>query len=311
MIRGQYLIPPMKPQFACLSSIICLAFSPFLCAQSAPSLHPARPDSDAQFASPPAVARFVPPAQPAPLKVANVTHRASFATPNGSLTLEKITPPTTISAAAKTSKPAIDPAQISKLRAERLAWRNAHPHLRLSLSATVYDDQYSHLRWWYDNQEYQAWSNLDFTLLRGVSSVLQGSTTYDVFLIAENRSTRSIPAAIRDRRFTQPKLPEIPELPATPAFIVTVGETSNQAAIAAIQALHDLYLKERPALENLRRQRAQYLADYNAWMKAHPPAPEHITLRYWENDPYPDPSASDQSGQAVPATNPAAMGGTP
>jgi len=251
----------------------------FLCAQTSPLPHTANASSDVRFTAPLTVVRFTPPDPKAPLAPAEVVHsRRITTTDGGSLTLEKINPPVTVPP-VKAQRPPLDPAVTARLRAERSEWNKTHPRIFLSFSATVYDHMYTHLQWWHDGRPYQAWSNIDFTLLSGLGSFQQGNTTYDLYFIAQNQSTRPV---VRPDGKTRPaqKFPIIPELPSTPAFVITEGDGSDTAAIAGIQALHDLWVKQRDTITKFHQDRAQYIAEHQAWMKAHPPGPENNTVRY-------------------------------
>jgi hypothetical protein len=279
-----------------------LLFAPLLWAQTSPVPHAANPASDVNFIAPPTVAPFTPPNPKAPLPPVEVVRRRQITTADGgSLVVEKIKPPLT-AAPPKPQRPPLDPVLAAQLRAEWSAWRKDHPLIHLSFSATVYDHMYTHLQWWHDKRFYQAWSNIDFTLLSGLGNFQQGNTTYELFFIPDNKSTRPVTGP-DGKIHPAPKLPDIPELPSTPAFVITEGDESDTGAIAGIQALHDLWLKERAAITKFHADRAQYFKDHQAWQNAHPPGPENNTVRYHverHNANPPDAEADAQEAEVAP-----------
>jgi len=246
---------------------------------------PARADSGVALIRPLGVPRFTPPAPKAPLPPVDALSRRVIATDDGgSLTIEKINPPDPATYIEAPQRPAANPALLSaQFRAERAAWNKAHPRVFLSFSATVYDHMYTHLQWRHEDRPYEAWSNVDFGLLSGIGSFQQGNTTYNLYFIPENRSTRPVarPKWLNRLPPKPPVIPVIPELPSTPAFVITKGDPSDTTAFAGIQALHDLWAKENVALAKFHQDLEQYHREYTAWQKDHPPGPEHNTVRYW------------------------------
>jgi hypothetical protein len=56
--------------------------------------------------------------------------------------------------------------------------------------------------------------------------------------------------------------------------LITQGDPADPAGLAPLIALRDLYLAEKPRLEKLRDDLADYHADEKAWTDAHPPVVE-------------------------------------
>lgn len=213
--------------------------------------------------------------------------------------MEAINPPVFATPPAQPQRLPLDPALIAQFRANCLAKSIANPRRFLAFSATVYDHMYTRLLWRHGEEEYVAWSNIDFTVLSGLPSVRQGNTTFEYFFCAGTQSTRPVVRPDGTIR-PAPKHPDIPALPATPAFVVTEGDDTNSDALACVQALHDIYLKELPAITKFRQDRAQYRAGYEAWLKTHPPGPENVTIRYWvDGQSTPSTPAADESGKEV------------
>ena len=174
--------------------------------------------------------------------------------------------------------------------AQRLAARQflaAQPKRESScVSATVYDRQATLIEWRSkDNtRSFQAWSNIDFNYLRGITQIQQGDIRrfYFYFGIGTVNTTWM---ASRFARFNRPyQKPVIPELPASPetnpAFVITKGEPVAED-LESIQALHDIYkaehLRLKAALEYQQRTNKEQAAE----LLAHPPKAPDLTLKHW------------------------------
>ncbi len=154
-----------------------------LSAQTSNTPHTANPYSDVSFAVPLNVLPFTPPTtRQATLPPAQVIHSRDFTTRSGdSVTLEKVAPPVT---SPQPQPPALDPATTALNKANFMAGLTENPRVILSLSATVYDHHYTHLRWEHNKHEYSAWSNVDFTLLTCLPSLHAGNKIYQIIMCA-------------------------------------------------------------------------------------------------------------------------------
>ena len=64
----------------------------------------------------------------------------------------------------------------------------------LFVFATVYDRSITELRWWFENHEYRAWSNVDFNFLAGQGEIEIDDSVYTVLMALANESAESATA---------------------------------------------------------------------------------------------------------------------
>ena len=237
-----------------------------------------------QTIAPVVTGEFVPPAPRQPLPAideSQVLSRACVVEGGRTITLEHIQPPDLPepSNIARPAAPSLTPEEIATRHAAWLARLRAHPVVMLSLSGTVYDHKVTLLHWRHGDAEYQAWSNVDFNLLRGLPQVEMDGTTYHLFMMLWDESTT--PRTMPSGRVVIPKSPQIPPLPEEPGFVVIQGDPSDEDALRVIRELHDYYNNNRDQLTAAYARLLRYQAAAKAWEKEHPPQPENITIRLW------------------------------
>ena len=144
----------------------------------------------------------------------------------------------------------------------------------IQLSATVVDHEATFLRWRYEGEEYQAWSNIDFNHFGGFGEFTKSGRRYLLFMELGNVNSEPVP---------MPGWPgEPPELAADgPAYILVKGDSSKPAAVEPIGALHDLYLAAGERLAAAYEGREHARAGREAFLKAHPPVPSDTVVYFW------------------------------
>lgn len=176
---------------------------------------------------------------------------------------------------------------------QRLAeYREAHPKSELLfLSATVFRSKDSPPRtlvrlWPQGKGEAIAfWSSADFALIAGgiQSFVDTAGDTHSLMMgwgnVDIDRMTDLM--ASKGRGYDAPDMPEFPEGKAT--FKVTGGQPTAEQLIP-IQSLHDLYNMEYARLLTAWQGRERARVEREAYLKAHPPQPQDITLDYWRTE---------------------------
>lgn len=248
---------------------------------------------------------FVPPAPKPPIPAipeSEVIRRFSVAQGGRIVTMEELAPLEEAPVVEQAVVPKLTPEEAAARRAAWLANRRAHPVVMLSLSGTVYDHKATWLRWRHDKEEYEAWSNIDFNILRGMYSLQIGITTYHLLMMIGDESTA--PRRTKSGFVFAPKVPEIPTLPKEPGFVVVKGDAANEEAMSGIRKLHELYTTDRDQLVAAYEQRLRYQAAAQAWEKANPPQPENVTVRWWRGKRAPQLAPSEPSGTPT-------EGGTP
>jgi hypothetical protein len=181
-----------------------------------------------------------------------------------------------------------DPEKLAAFRA-RMAARPKP--VFIMLSATVYDHECTLLRWHPNGRrdlEMTAWSNIDFELLGGRSRFSRNGTEYHLFLGLgrEDTAARRRLAERLGRPYTPPSPPPVPELPPdeTPAFIVTKGDATDAAATAPVTAMHEFFAENSALLQAEYEARLLARSEREAYLRAHPPEPKDITVRFWQRE---------------------------
>lgn len=241
---------------------------------------------------------FVPPAPKPPMPAvaeSDVIRRFSKAQGGRIVTMEELVPLEEAPAIEQAVVRKLTPEEIAARRAEWIEERRAHPVVMLSLSGTVYDHKATLLRWRNGEEEYKAWSNIDFNVMRGMYSVQSGNTTYLLFMMIGDESTAQ--RRTRSGTVITPKVPEIPALPEEPGFVVVKGNPANEEAMNGIRKLHELYTMDSAQFIAAYEQRLRCEAAAMAWEKANPPQPENVTIRWWrgKRDPQPTQDGSSDS----------------
>jgi hypothetical protein len=192
------------------------------------------------------------------------------------------------------------PADPARQGAFRQILANRPRRELVCLSATVYDHRATLLRWFGSNgRMFEAWSNIDFNLMRGVGAVQQGDTEhYLLYLGLGNVDTARLAARWSEfgRSYRPPAIPTLPPLAETqPTLVVTKGDPTS-AEMNALNALHELYRLEHPRLKASHERMCILNAQLAAERIANPPKPPDLIIK-----------SCRVSGQA---TIPAAKGGS-
>jgi hypothetical protein len=171
-------------------------------------------------------------------------------------------------------------------------FRAAHPRSSfLNLGATIYHSKYhptrTLLQLWPEGggQTIKIWSSADFTLIAGgIRSFIDtsGRTRHLMIMpsvIDIDRMTTLF--ASRGKSYTAPQIPTLPEGKAT---FQIIGDSPSPSDLTAIQSLHDLYNNQHAELLAAHQGREQASFQREAELKANPPQPQDITLRYWRTE---------------------------
>jgi hypothetical protein len=89
------------------------------------------------------------------------------------------------------------------------------------------------------------------------------------------------------KTYQAPGHPDLPDLASDgPAFVVTGGDTTDRVATEVIEGMHDLYRVEGARMAAAHESRLIAGAQRKAFLLAHPPKPEDVTVLFWER-PHP------------------------
>ena len=147
----------------------------------------------------------------------------------------------------------------------------------LSLSATVYDHQFTALRW-YDGTApgLQAYVNLDFTYFSGVTTLETADTVYDLIFGLGTDTASSLSQA------GQP-LPDFSAVPAGHSgYQIVAGDpNAHPDAIAALNALCAYYDANSAQMIAAYNQQQAYNTAYQQWQQAHPQPTPNTVINFW------------------------------
>jgi hypothetical protein len=171
-------------------------------------------------------------------------------------------------------------------------FRAAHPRSAIfNLGATIYHSNgqptRTLLQLWPEGggAPIKVWSSADFSLIAGgISSFIDasGSTRHLMIMpsvIDLDRMTALF--ASKGKTYTAPQIPTLPEGKAT---FQIIGEQPASSDLTALQSLHNLYNQHHAELLSAHQSREQASLQREAALKANPPPPKDITLRYWRTE---------------------------
>lgn len=83
----------------------------------------------------------------------------------------------------------------------------------------------------------------------------------------------------------EPELPDLPSLEENgPVYMLTEGDESDAKAMELMDVLHDLYEAENERLVAAYQGREIARKEREAFLKANPPQPKDVVLRYWRKE---------------------------
>lgn len=151
------------------------------------------------------------------------------------------------------------------------------------LSATVYDEKCTLLRWWAEGKSFQAWSNVNFAHLGGCSSFVKGDQEYMLFMGigAVDTVKWGQRYAAAGRKWKAPTIPRLPNsAEKNPAFSL-VGKMPSVEELAPITALHELYLQEHKQLRQAHADRVMAQREKEVELLRNPPQPQVPQIYFW------------------------------
>ena len=174
--------------------------------------------------------------------------------------------------------PLITDAQRAALRQQphvRAAIERAAATVHLNISATVVDRRATFLQWWHKGKEYRAWSNLDWSLLVGMSRWEANGRQFDGLLVAGSADSTKLP---KGSALAIP--PEVVDGP--PRLHSAGGDEPPPESIEGILALMEIHQRDRSQLLLAREAREKAAAEEAA--REAMPKPDAV-LRVWKVQP--------------------------
>ncbi len=168
--------------------------------------------------------------------------------PDGSKTrLYKIVPPPPKPQPVVATPPAPEPVLTPEQQAAYLAEAQRRSGGTWSFGGTVYPTStapVTQLRWQHEGLHYEAWSRIDFNLLRSIGHLDVEGRYHSFFLMIGTQDTAPPDLTI------PPALSTAPE-----GFVITEGDPANTAALAGLRLLHQHHDAHRAELVETARLR--------------------------------------------------------
>ena len=185
-------------------------------------------------------------------------------------------------------EPTVDPTPV-------LLGQPVEKIITINMGGIIYDHRVSVVTWQHPvtRQPYQAVLGFDIGLLTPIGDFIREGVTHHSHLLFSNHDTRR-PLA---RRRSPIQVPEI----AADTYRITQGDPADLLGIQPLITLRDLYLAEKPRLQKLNADLAQYRQDAQAWNDAHP-APVEAPVFWFKphrNSRYLTPEDKDNQEQAA------------
>lgn len=161
-----------------------------------------------------------------------------------------------------------------------------------AVSATIYDHSKTFVKWTsFDDgqqQQFSAWSNVDWNHLGGFSTFKIGEQQFTYILVYGNSPLEEFKRSKSEGKLSQ--IPDIPvELPdikdGGARYALMTGDENNAAAMDFIEGIHELYAQKSGTLEAayIERERQRVIRVKEA-KEASLKKPKDITIHYWPGE---------------------------
>lgn len=156
----------------------------------------------------------------------------------------------------------------------------------VNLSATVYDHQYTELRWVENNQTFLAFSNIDFNYFRGTTGCETADTIYTYNFGIGDYCSEAVPqgdtVTLNGLAQASVWLTNLSISPASPsAYIIVQGSPSGTTMSSALDVMHAYFDANRVQLIQAYQQRMASNAAQLQWAKDHPPVQKDTVVNFW------------------------------
>ena len=186
--------------------------------------------------------------------------------------------------ALPTPPPSLTPQELQAIQ----DWENK-PHIWIMIEATVYDNQTTDLRWYYNgHQTIHALSNINFDYLTSFPELETANAVYEYWIMVSDDTSTSPYADPSAIAWVKKARQQLPNLIANPnrrsSYFIAEGDTSNPATNDGILALNALHAYYDANSSTLIPSHQKAMADYAAKqqnLKDHPPKPKDSVVNFW------------------------------
>lgn len=184
-------------------------------------------------------------------------------------------------------RPQLSEAEI----AEMMRRYEEKEHRTIMLSATVYDRQFTELRWNHEGEQFVAYSSIDFNFMRGVTDFETDGAFYFFFLGIGNEDTETIEERNRLAKeqgwegYIETHIPQMPAFTLGRAEYAIVADDPNiikrDEVFDPIDALH-AYFEQNERRLRIEYQRTEALNDARKrYQAANPEEPKDTVINFW------------------------------
>ncbi len=190
-------------------------------------------------------------------------------------------------ARVETERPKVSEAEIQ----EMMRRYQEKEHRTIMLSATVYDRQFTELRWTYEGEQFLAYSSVDFNFLRGVTDFETDDAFYFFFLGIGNEDSETIEERNRLAKeqgwegYVETQIPEPPAFTPGRAEYAIVSDDpaiiKRDEVFDPIDALH-AYFEQNERRLRIEYQRTEALNEARKrYEAANPEEPKDTVINFW------------------------------
>lgn len=152
------------------------------------------------------------------------------------------------------------------------------------LGVTVYDGQFSEVRWYENGQENVVWSNINFMHFAPMGDLETDTAYYWIMLWGWETTTaevKALNATAQSREELTPLPPEtLPPLGKVGPRWMAAGPLSENAK-RAMNDFHEYYRLHGREMAAAYRQREEEAKAHEEWVKAHPPIPQDTVVNFF------------------------------
>lgn len=178
----------------------------------------------------------------------------------------------------------VEPVPLTAQEQEELRKWEAKFQYSAFLGVTVYDGQFSEVRWWDDGQEYVVWSNINFLHFAPFGDLETDTAYYWVMLSGWETTTaevKAMNAAAQSKEELTPLPPAtLPPLGKAGPKWMAAGPLS-EIAKRAMNDFHEYYRLHGPEMAADYTRREEEARAYEEWLKAHPPIPQDTVVNFF------------------------------
>lgn len=213
--------------------------------------------------------------RPLPLPSLQVLDRVKIDSGPTAIIYDRVAPPPLLA-------PAVLQAPAKAAPPERPAVIKEKESDALFLSATVYDREFTVLRWSWEGHAYQAVSNIDFNYLAGLVTIETADSVFTVLMGLGNESREQLDSQRQNGLLGIASPPPV-SVPRPACWLVFPDPATpvSAAALAGIDALHRYFEANKAALVAAFDQRQADQAARERAAETAPPPPKETVIRFW------------------------------